>query len=57
MYHLQATGDDMRAKVYYLKHTYIRIYRIYMVKHLRGGFRSSSPNCECFMMNSIGIHY
>ena len=24
-----ATGDDMRAKVYYLKHTYIRIYRIW----------------------------
>ena len=24
-----ATGDDMRAKVYYLKHTYIRIYCIW----------------------------
>ena len=24
-----ATGDDMQTKVYYLKHTYIRIYHIW----------------------------
>ena len=32
-----ATGDDMRAKVYYLRntHTYIHTYIPYMVKHLR----------------------